>query len=177
MGRTAAPRIPVQQLDAWLAPHWKRATSYFHVEDRAKYEWYDGKAYGRCHLWDPGRIVLSRPHFRKMFLRNDAHFASQVVVHEILHGLGIEHDGRIGWSLAQDYPLDRELVDHIFHERPATKNAGLMLQRVERAWSRRDKLFCPGTMRAHAVRRGGAFCAMCDSLVADQEYRLLAAQG
>jgi len=170
MGRTR--RISQEELEAWLEPTWLHAVRFFEVEGLARYEWYQGSAYGRCTLWDPGRIVLSRPHFRRFLLADDRHFAAQVVVHEILHGLGINHDGRIGWSLAKDYPLDRELVDHIFQGKDPTHHVALMLSRVRRAWQRRDRLFCPGTLRAHPRRHGGAFCAMCGLLVEDVSYEV-----
>lgn len=170
MGSTV--RVSLEALEAWLEPTWRHATRFFQVDEMASYEWYQGSAYGRCTLWDPGRIVLSRPHFRRFYLDDDRHFAAQVVVHEILHGLGINHDGRIGWSLAQDYPLDAELVDHIFEHEQPTRNVTLMLRRVDRAWKRRDRLFCPGTLRAHPIRHGGAFCAACGLLVEDVAYDL-----
>lgn len=175
MGRTKAPvrRVTTAELEAWLSPIWQHAVDHFGIADRARYEWNGAEsAYGQCHVWDPGRIVFSRPHFRRFLLKNDQHFAAQVVVHEILHGLGIQHDGRIGWSVAKDYPLDKELVDHLYHDAPPTRNVERMLARVERAWERRDQLFCPSTMRPHAVRYGGAFCELCGLLVENVELVL-----
>ena len=154
-------RIATEDLDGWLRPVWDRATAFFGVQGWARYEWYNGACYGRCHLWDPSKVSLSRPHFRRFMLEDDRREAAAVVVHELLHGLGLQHDKRIGWSLTVGFRTDYELVDRVFDGKPLSDNVRKLLRRVTRAATKRYRLFCPGTTREHRVGADGFTCRSC----------------
>ena len=91
--------VRTDELRTWVEPDFDKAARFLRVRSQAAFKFKRGSDSYTTYN-DPASIRFSRTAFRQHYLAENRKEARQTIVHELLHGLGMRHDYRLGYYSA-----------------------------------------------------------------------------
>lgn len=91
--------VRTSELREWIEPDFDKAARFLRLRSRAAFDFKRGyDSYTTFN--DPSSVRFGRDRARVNYLAGDHKASQQTIVHELLHGLGMRHDYRLGYYSA-----------------------------------------------------------------------------